>query len=94
MDTVQQIISKVPPIFGGTFTILGKRLRKQARRGAIVVVGVVNVVGVELHLVVVEVEDRRLHELAVRIRTIAFARSHHRGSRFSTQKESGISSHP
>jgi len=37
-----------------------------------VVIRVVNPVGVELELVVVEVEDRGVHELAVGIRIFAF----------------------
>ena len=39
---------------------IGERLRNGRRRGAIVLVRIVNVVRVELHLVVVEVEVRRV----------------------------------
>ena len=51
----------------------GERLRKHGGHGAVVLVRVRNVVRVELHLVVVEVEDRRVRELAIRLRNIASA---------------------
>jgi hypothetical protein len=44
-----------------------ERLRSEARRGAIVVVGIVDIVRVELDLVVVEVEVRSLTELVIAI---------------------------
>ena len=44
-----------------------ERFRNGCRRRAIVVVRIVNVVRVELHLVVVEVEVRRVVELAIAI---------------------------
>jgi len=44
-----------------------ERLRSEARRGTIVVVGVRNIVRVELDLVVVEVEVRSLAELTIAI---------------------------
>ena len=44
-----------------------ERLRSEARRGAIVVVGIVDIVRVELDLVVVEVEVRGVLELAIAI---------------------------
>ena len=50
-----------------------ERLRKEEGSGAIVLVGIVDIVRVELELVVVDVQDRRLHELAIRIRIIASA---------------------
>jgi hypothetical protein len=94
MDTIDKAVMKqCPRINRGHFHRLGQRLREEARRGAIVLVGVVEVVGVELQLVVVEVEDRCLHELVVRVRTIAPTHSHHRSSRFSAQREPSISSH-
>jgi hypothetical protein len=85
MDPINETMKQCPRINRGHSHRLGQRLREEARHGAIVLVGVVNVVGVELQLVVVEVEDRRLHELAVRIRTIAPAHSRHRNLRFSAQ---------
>jgi hypothetical protein len=45
-------------------------LRKEEGSGAIVLVDVVDIVRVELELVVVDVQDRRLHKLAIRIRII------------------------
>ena len=62
-----------------------KRLREERGGGTIVVVGIVEPVRVELHLAVVEVEDRRLVELAVRIRIIALARLGHRISRVTSR---------
>ena len=47
------------------------RLREEGRRGTVVVVGVVVPVGVELDLAVVEVEDRRVREVAIGVRIIA-----------------------
>ena len=58
-----------------------ERLRDEPRRGAIVVVGIAHPVRVELDLAIVEVDDRRLVELAVRIRIIAPVRPGHRISR-------------
>lgn len=60
--------------------------RDEARRGAIVLVGVVNPVGVELDLAVVEVEDRRVRENAIGVGIIAFARPCHQTSRFTSRK--------
>jgi hypothetical protein len=48
----------------------GERLRREPRRGAIVVVGIVNIVRVELDLVVVEVEVGRLREHAITVRIL------------------------
>ncbi len=48
-----------------------ERLRDKGRSGTIVLVGVVVPVGVELDLAVVEVEDRRVREVAIGIRIIA-----------------------
>jgi hypothetical protein len=45
--------------------LVGERFRNRCRRGTIVVVRVVNVVRVELHLAVVEVEVRRVVKLPV-----------------------------
>ena len=42
-----------------------ERLRKERRRRAIVIVRIVDLVRVELELVVVEVEDRRVRKLAL-----------------------------
>ena len=48
-----------------------ERLREEGRRGAMVLVGIVVPVGVELDLAVVEVEDRRVREVAIGVRIIA-----------------------
>ena len=56
------------------------RLREEGRRGTVVVVGIVEPVGVELHPVVVEVEDRRVREVAIGLRRIASIRPCHRTS--------------
>ncbi len=40
--------------------VYGEKLRRESRRRAIVLVGIVAPVGVELELAVVEVEDRRV----------------------------------
>lgn len=50
-----------------------ERLRKERRRGTIVVVRIVDRVRVELDLVVVELEVRGVREVAVGIRSIASA---------------------
>ena len=55
-----------------------KRLRNGTGGRAIVVVGIVEPVGVELELAVVEVEDRRVLELAISIRIIVFTHPCHR----------------
>lgn len=48
-----------------------ERLRKESRRGTIVLVGIAEPLRVELDLVVVEVEVRGLREIAIGIRIIA-----------------------
>jgi hypothetical protein len=45
-----------------------KRLREKARRRAIVLIGIVEPVRVELELAVVEVEVRRVREIAIDVR--------------------------
>ena len=52
-----------------TFCAYTEILREKPRHGAIVLVGIRHIVGVELELVVIEVEDRRLREVAIRIRS-------------------------
>lgn len=47
-----------------------ERLRDEARGRAVVVVGIDDVVRVELELAVVEVEDRRVRELAIGLKVI------------------------
>ena len=59
--------------------------RDEARRGTVVLVGVVNPVGVELDLAVVEVEDRRVRENAISVRIIASAHPWHQTSRFTSR---------
>src|SRR3989344_1550504 len=56
------------------------RLREEGRRGTVVVVGIVEPVGVELHPVVVEVEDRRVREVAIGLRRIVSTHPCHRTS--------------
>jgi len=58
-----------------------ERLREEGRRRTIVVVGIVNPVRVELELAIVEVEVRRLVEVAIDIRISVFARPCHRNVR-------------
>ena len=50
--------------------VQGLTLRDESRHRAIVVVGIVDPVGVELDLAIVEVEDRRVVELTIGIRII------------------------
>jgi hypothetical protein len=45
----------------------GEKLRREPRRRTHIVVGIVDIVRVELELVVVEVEVRRTIEVAIRI---------------------------
>ena len=45
-----------------------ERFRDEPRRGTIVLVGVVDPVGVELDLAIVEVEDRRVAEATIGVR--------------------------
>lgn len=47
-----------------------ERLREETRRGAVVVVRIVDLVRVELELVVVEVEDRGMRELVLVTRNL------------------------
>ena len=61
-------------------------LRKEPRRGTVVVVRVAHVVRVELDLAVVEVEVRGVVERTVRARIIAPARPRHRKLRFTPVK--------
>ena len=44
-----------------------ERLRREGRRGTIVVVDIVNIVSVELDLVIIEVEVRSLGEITITI---------------------------
>lgn len=67
-----------------TFSVLIERLRKEGRHRAIVVVGIVEPVGVELDLAVVEVEDRRVREVAIGIRNIASAHPGHQTLSFTS----------
>ena len=66
------------------FGFLERLRRKEAGGGAIVLVGVVDPVRVELDLVVVGVEDRRPFGLVIGIRNIVFAHPYHRNLRFAT----------
>lgn len=61
-----------------------ERLREEGRSGAIVLVGVDVPVGVELDLAVVEVEveDRRVREVAIGVRIIAPIHLWHQALRF------------
>jgi len=59
-----------------------ERLREKARRRAIVVVGIVEPVRVELDLALVEVEVGRAGEIAISIRLIAPARPCHQTAKF------------
>lgn len=61
-----------------------ERLREKRRSGAIVGVGVVAPVGVELDLAVVEVEDRRVREVAIGIRIIVSVHPGHQTSSFTS----------
>ena len=47
-----------------------RRLREETGRGTVVVVRIVDLVRVELELVVVEVEDRGVRELALVVRNL------------------------
>lgn len=58
-----------------------KIIRNGTGGRAIVVVGIVEPVGVELELAVVEVEDRRVLELAISIRIIVFTHPRHQSLR-------------
>lgn len=49
-----------------------KILRNEARHGAIVLIRIRHIVGVELELVVIPVEDRRLGEVVIRIRSFYY----------------------
>jgi len=59
-----------------------ERLREKARRRAIVVVGIVEPVRVELDLALVEVEVGRAGEIAISFRLIAPARPCHQTAKF------------
>ena len=61
-----------------------ERLRKEPRRGTIVVVRVTHVVRVELDLAVVEVEVRRVVEPAISVWILLLPIYSHRISRFTT----------
>lgn len=50
-----------------------ERLRTEPRRRAIVVIGIVDPVRVELDLAIIEVEVRRVVELTIGIRIFVFA---------------------
>lgn len=64
-----------------TLSVL-ERLRHEARRGTVVVVGIVDPVSVELDLAVVEVEVRRVREAVVIVGIIASTHPWHRTLRF------------
>jgi hypothetical protein len=55
-----------------------ERLREEPGGGTVVVVRIADIVRVELHLVVVEVEVGRVRELTIAIRIIVFAHPWHR----------------
>ena len=69
MDKVGEIENDTPEKYRG-YRLVEERLREKAGRGAIVVVSVAHPVGVEPHLAVVEVEDRRVVELAIDARIL------------------------
>lgn len=48
--------------------------RQERRDRTIVVVGIVDIVGVELNLAIVELEVRRLAEIAIGVRIMPFVR--------------------
>ena len=64
-----------------------KKLREKNGRRAIVVVGIVNEVRVELELAIVEVEVRRVVELTISVRYIAFVRQYHWTVRFTVHTD-------
>lgn len=66
------------------FLLLGERLREERRSGAVVAIGVVAPVGVELDPVVVEVEDRGVREVAIGIRIIVSVHPSHQTSSFTS----------
>lgn len=61
-----------------------ERLREEGRSGTVVLVGVVEPVGVELDLAVVEVEDRRVREVAIGVRNIVPVRPCHQTLSFTS----------
>lgn len=77
MDTISEAERNAPIIRGISF--FGKRFRDRSRSGAIVVVCISNVVRVELHLAIVEVEVRSVVELAIGI-IVLFPPVHGTGS--------------
>ena len=62
-----------------------ERLREERRRGTVVLVGIVDLVRVELDLAVVEVEDRRVREVAIGIRIIALIHLCHQALNFTSR---------
>jgi hypothetical protein len=70
-DTKQKVSAK------DTFCVY-KILRNKPRHRAIVIVGIGHIVGVELQLVVIEVEDRSLREHAIGIRSFTTFHLYHK----------------
>ncbi|MEI8061363.1 MAG: hypothetical protein WCG99_03670 [Candidatus Berkelbacteria bacterium] len=66
MDKIDSKLRNTPD-FTGVF-LSKERLREEAGRRAIVGIGIADPVGVELDLAVVEVEVRRVVELAIGLR--------------------------
>lgn len=67
-------LNKIKGIRKGYLLSLLKILRKKPRHRPVILIGIRHIVGVELELVVIEVEDRGVPELVIRIRS--FTTSH------------------
>lgn len=72
MDSVHEILNKRKGIHKMDTFSCWERLREKGRSGTVVLVSVVAPVGVELDLVAVEVEDRRVREVTIGVWIIAF----------------------
>lgn len=81
MDSFHEGTVKKKPTKGWAFSV-EEGLRKEGGRRAVVLIRVRDVIRVEPHLAVVEVEVRGVRELAVSVWNIAPAHLGHRTSRF------------